>query len=280
MTKSIDNAQDAAIESIGQKRENIPSVTGMIAAVLKVVGVWLILFILNRSNIFHFPQPIKNLNSLVITIFAIYLIFFFLKKKKYSITKSLQLNPVNMKIMLVTLLLVLGIFAVRQGLNPILYNLFPSKELIQIYLDSKPKTMLEWVHIIASAILVAPVLEELIFRGLMQKSLNEKYGLLISIMVPAIIFSIIHIFPVAILSILFSSVIYGLLVYKTQSVHASIIAHAFHNLIALIYNSLFFKELPTDIKISLFSSVFPILIGIGILIISFRYLGKSAKHIS
>ena len=85
--------------------------------------------------------------------------------------------------------------------------------------------------------------EELLFRGLLQKSLFKKIGEIhISIFITALLFSAIHFHLDGLLPRFFLGVILGYLFYWSQSLWIPIIAHFINNTMAIIFSYPFFKS--------------------------------------
>ena len=87
-------------------------------------------------------------------------------------------------------------------------------------------------------VLAAPILEELIFRGVMLDGLLKRYSPAKSILVSAIFFGLFHLNPWQFVAGFFAGILAGWVYYKTRSVTYPIIVHASINLTAFIMNSL------------------------------------------
>ena len=88
--------------------------------------------------------------------------------------------------------------------------------------------------------------EELLFRGLLQKSLFKKIGKIhISIFITALLFSAIHLHLDGLLPRFFLGIILGYLFYWSQSLWIPIIAHFINNAMAIIFSYPFFKSFNT-----------------------------------
>lgn len=99
-----------------------------------------------------------------------------------------------------------------------------SKEIIKIDLT--------WWSILSS-ILMAPILEEIIFRGFLFQKLSIKYGIFNSIIFSSLIFALVH-FDFNILGRFFGAVILCLIYIETQSLIVPILSHSLNNILALV----------------------------------------------
>ena len=83
--------------------------------------------------------------------------------------------------------------------------------------------------IIALAI-AAPVVEELLFRGLVQDFFGEVYPKWIAIFITATIFGLIHLNPFSVINAFWGGLVYGYVRYETGSLWPSIFLHSMWNL--------------------------------------------------
>jgi len=99
-------------------------------------------------------------------------------------------------------------------------------------LGVRPRGDLGWAVVVVLAVVGAPLVEELLFRGLIQGAFTRRTGAVPAIFITALIFSFAHIFnegPAAPLLIFPSGVILGYLRYRTGRLAAGMIAHAAFN---------------------------------------------------
>jgi uncharacterized protein len=97
-------------------------------------------------------------------------------------------------------------------------------------LDSS--TMGLFLKIMAIAIL-APLIEELLFRGYLQTALMEKMNHHVAIWVAAFIFALIHLQPMAIPGLMLLGAAFGYIYYRTGSLKTCIVLHMINNGLAL-----------------------------------------------
>lgn len=84
-----------------------------------------------------------------------------------------------------------------------------------------------------SVAVFAPVLEELLCRGLLFETLNKRWGIKIAIPLSAIFFGIIHADVSTIIVAVVAGVIFGMLYERTASIFCTIIIHSINNILAL-----------------------------------------------
>jgi uncharacterized protein len=95
-------------------------------------------------------------------------------------------------------------------------------------------------------VIAAPVLEELIFRGIILEGLIRNYSPLKSILISSFLFGLVHLNPWQFVTGFFIGIFIGWIYYKTRSLTFAIIIHASANLIA--YFTRTFIDLETFIE--------------------------------
>lgn len=87
---------------------------------------------------------------------------------------------------------------------------------------------------ILSTVVAAPILEELLFRGLIFESCRERFGNAWAVLTSALLFGLIHIVPVQMVNAFVVGIILGYIYLKTGSLLSVIILHAINNAIAYV----------------------------------------------
>ncbi len=96
---------------------------------------------------------------------------------------------------------------------------------------------------------VAPIIEELLCRGIVLRGLLKNYTPNKAILTSALFFALIHLNPWQALPAFFTGLFLGWVFYKTKSVIPGIIIHATNNSIAMLF--LFFPKNRQDLLIIL-----------------------------
>lgn len=101
------------------------------------------------------------------------------------------------------------------------------------------------IYIFITTIILAPVLEEVLFRGMLQSDLNNRYSIGISIFITSLVFAVVHFNIIQSVNAFFSSIILGLVYYKGRSLWNVIAIHCLNNAtsMALMYFYINKKEL-------------------------------------
>lgn len=117
-----------------------------------------------------------------------------------------------------------------KGLDPIFEGIFPQseqdyQEMIQS-LTKSPMTSLIQVCVLA------PVMEEILMRGVVLGGLKNTYGTGAALLISATFFACLHFNMVQTLSAFVCGIVLGLLYIRTNSVFCCMIAHSGYNLIS------------------------------------------------
>ena len=95
----------------------------------------------------------------------------------------------------------------------------------------------DWPGFLQRAVLLsllAPITEELLFRGVFQSGLVRNYGPAKGILIASICFGIFHLIPWQALGAALIGLLLGLVVYRTGSIFAGMALHAIWNLLPLL----------------------------------------------
>ncbi len=79
--------------------------------------------------------------------------------------------------------------------------------------------------------IIAPIIEEIFFRGLILTLLLRQFSVFKSIVISSLLFSIGHLKFDDFILLFFSGIVFALIFYKTGSLYLSILAHSLNNLI-------------------------------------------------
>ena len=85
---------------------------------------------------------------------------------------------------------------------------------------------------IVTAVVFAPVFEELLFRGLVLESLLRRHRRLLSVVVSSVIFAVVHFQPSVMFAAFVSGLVLGTIYLHTNSIFSTIILHSINNAIA------------------------------------------------
>ena len=85
---------------------------------------------------------------------------------------------------------------------------------------------------IMSTVIAAPILEEVLFRGVIFESFDERFGKGVAVIISALLFGVIHGVPVQMVNAFVVGLVLGYIYLRTRSLISVIIIHAVNNAIA------------------------------------------------
>lgn len=180
-------------------------------------------------------MPITVLMGSIGTLFAIFIFWLMLKNKEKDIISLCKFDKISLKSGLLMIPITIGFSAFTMIYFALVYkyDLVPGMEVYMEMMQGLMETIPGIVSISIAAIIVAPIAEEILFRGLIFNFLREKISLKYSIIIQALLFGIIH------LNVFqgFSAFVYGILLAYiyiwTKSIWSVIIIHFLNNLLAV-----------------------------------------------
>ncbi len=91
---------------------------------------------------------------------------------------------------------------------------------------------LEFVFVVVVVALVPAVCEEVLFRGLVQRSFEERFGGISAAVLAGFIFGLYHLNPFGVVPLVSLGIFFGYVVFRSGSLPLAVTAHFFNNFIA------------------------------------------------
>ena len=150
------------------------------------------------------------------------------KRKKYNIGATYKLELKQPRILILLVLASLGLLV---GVIAPIIDLMPMPDwLIEILLDMSDHSIVYWI---ITAVVMVPILEEIIFRGIVLDGLLKNYSPVKAIFISSILFAAIHLNPWQFVTAFIGGLFIGWVYYRTRNLAYAIIMHAANNLFAL-----------------------------------------------
>ncbi|WP_333819033.1 CPBP family intramembrane glutamic endopeptidase [Ohtaekwangia sp.] len=151
------------------------------------------------------------------------------KRKKVTNIGSYNFDFSSPKVIVFACIAVIGI---QIGTISPIVTLMPMPKFMQnVFLRLADQNV---VLSFISLTIAAPIMEELIFRGIMLDGLLKRYSPVKSIVVSSALFGIVHLNPWQFVGALIVGIFSGWVYYKTKHLTLSILIHASNNLIAFV----------------------------------------------
>ena len=210
--------------------------------------------------------------------FMIVPLLLFLTARKESLVDRLRLQRLSLPIVLATLVLSLGIIIAVDEFDRIASLLFtPPEYLDQLGYMLKFDSFNMAIFLIFGIVILAPLGEELLFRGFLQQFLEEHWqDITRAVLVTSLFFAVIHLNPFWLIQIYLLGVLLGYLAWRTGSIWASFILHAANNLMALLFTN-YNESLDGFYTWNGHVAPWILLLGIGCIYFGFNWLNSITK---
>ena len=160
----------------------------------------------------------------------------YVHNKQIPLRTIFRLHKISVKLLVHAVVISLAVFVLADALDRFIMNIFPMpeewmnsiKNLVQI------RTWWDALILLVAAVFIAGFVEEMLFRGLMQRSLEHHREPATAIVLTAVLFAIVHFSPWTSLQILFLGLFLGYLAWKSNSIYPAIILHAMNNLLSIL----------------------------------------------
>lgn len=227
-------------------------------------------FIISGNQYFMFHQLYQDLLLVfgdIITYIIILKLIFRRIRKKSDIKYKLKIyGKFNHKLLLCTLFLAIGYFLWFQSSIGIEVQKIPIPKFM---LKALEEVSINPYYLSITAVLVAPIYEEIFFRGIFLEGFLNKYKPSTAIIVSALIFGLAHLNIPQFINAGFLGIIIGVVYFKTRSLILCICTHMLNNSMAFLLVYLGFSP-----------NVISFFIGIIIFITAGRFFIKNIKIIS
>jgi len=159
---------------------------------------------------------------------------------KMPLIKTFRLHKTSPSVILYSIIISLAVFIIGDEIDRIIFLIFPMPDVLY---ESMTKLMqidslMDGIILIVSGVLFAAVAEEMLFRGVLQKSIEHFREPATAIVLSSVFFAIIHFNPWAALQIMLLGLFLGYMAWKANSIFPAIILHGLNNLFSMILMNL------------------------------------------
>ncbi|MBN2925911.1 MAG: CPBP family intramembrane metalloprotease [Eubacterium sp.] len=181
-------------------------------------------------------EVFMNNNMMVLTVISniltIIVLILFIKFRKKSVSEEIQAKRVDSRNYVLPCVIT---FTYSMAFSLLTYNMsFENAKIVQTGVEYYSEVMpyLGVILQVIALLLVAPVTEEFICRGLILTKLQKEHGKVLSIVLSALLFAFLHVMAggtVLVLGSLIVGLILGVICVRTNSLLPAIAAHIFAN---------------------------------------------------
>ncbi|MGK0467382.1 lysostaphin resistance A-like protein [Clostridium sp.] len=213
-----------------EKEEYYPSINGAIGLLAVYVLVcpiipFLLLFITSKLIGFSIDNPL--IYSIETTSSFFLLVLWINRKHSINFKSLFSLDKVSIRYILPICFSILGLNIILSEINNIQIIFLPLTDFWKNAFEGFSNDFI-------GTSIVAPIIEEVLVRGIILRGLLMKYSVKKSIIVSALLFAIIHMNPWQFLGAFLGGIILGWLYVKTRSIVPCILGHALNNSLEFI----------------------------------------------
>lgn len=201
----------------------------------------------------------------------------YIKHKNYDFINLFRLRPVSSDVIQFSIIIGITIGVVGDELDRLIQMLIPMPEVLaELFKVMVANSAIDWVILIIGTVIIASFTEELLFRGFLQVSLENKGDATRAVILTSLSWTLTHINPYWAVQIFVMGVIIGFLAWQTNSIIPSIIVHALNNFFSLLFINL---NLETELEWYLVGDhVNPILLIVSIALLVWSIMRITAKY--
>lgn len=152
--------------------------------------------------------------------------------------------PIHKIPAIVLLLSAMGIMALQTGITSPLIELMPHGNFYDMMMNEMLGMNGFWSFF--SMVIAAPILEELLMRGIILDGLLKKYSPVKAIVLSSFLFGLIHLNPWQFVGAFFFGAFVGWIYYRTHNLLITILLHAINNGTAFVSGLVMDKETATQ----------------------------------
>lgn len=160
---------------------------------------------------------------------------FFIKKSGFSIKKAWRLNRLGFKNIILIFFITIFTYPIAAYFQAIFVSIVGSIKEVNPNTLPIEISQIPFLWSVFFISIVPGICEEIMFRGTVLRA-YEKLGIKKAIIISAVLFGVFHFTLLNLVGPAVLGIVFGIMVYKTNSIYSSMLSHSFNNLIALTLN--------------------------------------------
>lgn len=219
-----------------------------IEAFLIIIVGSIFVFLLKELFLWHFTGEAEQsltrstlFKYLIIPIEIGFIIFplIYIKKLQFSHREVFRWNPIPLEIVFWSIIIGISMSIVGDELDRLVSLVIPAPEfLAELSAALQINSILDLIILFTGAVVAAAFVEESIFRGFLQKSLETHQDVTRAVIYASLAWTIIHGVLYWAIQIFLLGILLGILAWRASSILPSVIGHAINNTLALIFNNI------------------------------------------
>jgi uncharacterized protein len=165
---------------------------------------------------------------------TLFILIYGIKKSKAPLTDIFPLKFFNPLVIIPLITFYLGMHVLLEIVNERIERVIPAPqwfwELFSRIFDSD----YGWWGAFMKVVIMAPVIEELIFRGIILHGFRRNYSAVMAVFMSALLFSLFHLNPWQMPATFVLGLLLGWIMIRTRNIFLAILGHALNNLMVLL----------------------------------------------
>lgn len=209
------------------------SVFGVISALILASITWLLLTPFAGIKISIWIALIIGEGALIIPALL------YVRSRRYDFRATFRLNTPPKGTLLSALILAISLQPLIDEFDRLLSRILPLPSFVDEYLKGayealKVDSVTSFALMAIGVVIIAGIVEEGLFRGILQKSFESEKSPLKAVIISSTVFSIVHFSP-QILQIFSLGALLGYIALRADSIYPSIVLHIVNNAIAVTF---------------------------------------------
>jgi len=177
------------------------------------------------KDLLQFTIPILIIAGIIAIVIS-FGIYSYFNKKPFT---QLKLKKINVSYVIIAILLFIPVMGLSNFIVDMVLKIFPNGYSAYVDTIIKPMENTPILILILGVGIIAPIVEELIFRGFIFSRLRNAFSIWSAIIIQGVFFAIFHGNIIQMSYAFFIGIILGILVYKSNSLYPAIILHILNN---------------------------------------------------
>lgn len=167
----------------------------------------------------------------ILEISAILPVLIYVRIRRYSFRHIFRWHPVPKSVLIVSTCIGVGVSVVSEEINRLVQLVIPMPEALVKTLERILiiQSVSDLFILIVGVVIVAGFVEEMLFRGFLQGSMEQATDVTKAVLVTALVFTLIHFNPWWAIEILILGVLLGVMTWRTNSVFPAVVVHCVNN---------------------------------------------------
>lgn len=246
---------------------------------LLIIPITIGTMILSFTIGFQKGHPLVGaLESILVLILLIKIISI---KKDINIKENMDIIGTNPLLAFSLFLLAVGLGIILSDVDNYLRTIIPMPDFFIELFREQFGGEISMLGTIVSVVIVAPIIEEILYRGIILKGFLNRYSVKKSIIISALIFAVAHGNPWQFIGAFAAGIVLGWIFYKTRSLINCILLHMFFNSQSYVISLLgvdITGYTTSTYEIIEYQTLWFNLIGIVVTVVGFLLLNKSITN--